>query len=296
MPGNGGTVGLVAIRGGERRRRTPRRRASPWWMRASCIAFAGRSRATDSDRAPQRGALRRSPYRSRRPTRIWMSFVKAGDRGSGQGHLGRGSWLAGIDHVAAVLFMRAIDADGSRLVYVPFLTSAEAVGRGRRKPRLGRVPVLRARSAAEVKAGRIRVLGIASTVADRAGSRAPTLARERDRAPPHQLARRSWLDPGLPLGASGVTSSNAGRGPCRLAPLARSACERKGWQDAFLPPEPFALFLASELARVQERPEGNGGRRSADQRRWLLHLCARASASPPGSSPSRILTRAATRT
>lgn len=157
-----------------------------------------------------------------------------------------GGPAGGIDHVAAVLFMRAIDADGSRLVYVPFLTSAEA-SVAAAESRVSAVFLSSGEIAAEVKAGRIRVLGIAS-LSRIAGLEGPTLAQSGI-----ALLLTNWRGvlarPGLPPERRAhLVNRVAG---LAASPRWRDLLERKGWQDAFLPPEPFALFLASELARVQ---------------------------------------------
>lgn len=157
-----------------------------------------------------------------------------------------GGPASGIDHVAAVLFMRAIDADGARLVYVPFLTSAEAAVAAA-EGRVSAVFLSASEAAPEAKAGRIRLLGIAST-ARVEGIEAPTLAESGI-----ALLLVNWRGilarPGLPPERRALLVS-------RVTGLAASAgwrelLERKGWQDAFLPPDAFAIFLSGELARVK---------------------------------------------
>lgn len=153
---------------------------------------------------------------------------------------------AGIDHVASVVFARATDADLSRLVYVPFLTSAEAAvaaGEGR----VSSVLLSWSEIAAEAKAGRVRLLGVAAT-ARVPGIDAPILAESGV-----ALHLTNWRGlvarPGL---SPEARDALVGRLGGLVASSAwRDLLDRKGWQDAYLPPEPFGAFLRDEQARVK---------------------------------------------
>ncbi|WP_375460742.1 Bug family tripartite tricarboxylate transporter substrate binding protein [uncultured Enterovirga sp.] len=153
---------------------------------------------------------------------------------------------AGIDHVAALLLARAIDSDSSRVVYVPFLTSAEAA-LAAAEGRVSAVFVSSGELAAEVKAGRIRLLGVASP------SRIDTVDAPTFAESGITLDLANWRGvmarPGMPPDRRALLEG-------RVAGLAASAgwrelLQRKGWQNAYLPSEEFGRFLAAELERVK---------------------------------------------
>ncbi|MDB5590253.1 tripartite tricarboxylate transporter substrate binding protein [Enterovirga sp.] len=170
---------------------------------------------------------------------------------------GKVAWAGGppggIDHVAAIMLARLTDADVARLVYVPFITSAEAAAAAG-ESKVSAVIVPWSEIAGEAKAGRVRLLGVAA-MARVPGIDAPTLA---DSGVAMQLS--NWR--GL-LARPGIAPEARARLLRQLDALVgspgwRELLERKGWQDAFLPPERFGEFLRMEEARVK-RALGSAG-------------------------------------
>lgn len=157
-----------------------------------------------------------------------------------------GGPVGGVDHVAAVLFGKAIDADPSRLVYVPFLTSQEAAT-ATAEGRVSSTILSSGDLAAEAKAGRVRLLGVAAP--SRISSvDAPALS---DSGIALELANWRGLlaRPGLPDEKRALLVEQA-------ESVARSAAwrellDQKGWQDAFLAPDAFGAFIRSEQSRVK---------------------------------------------
>ncbi len=167
------------------------------------------------------------------------------------------SWAGGpargIDHVAAILFARAIGLDMARVNYVPFLTSAEAATAvGEDHVTAAILPL--AELDAELKAGRLRTLAVAgpgrSDTID-----APTLG-ELD--VPLELVNWRGLiaRPGLAAAERDRLAHMAQL--IAASPRWREAIARKGWQSAYLDPEAFGRFLRAEQVRLKEALKGAG--------------------------------------
>lgn len=161
-----------------------------------------------------------------------------------------GGPVGGIDHVALILFARAIGADPMRLTFVPFLTSAEAAAAAAAAApdaQLSAVIVPAGEAAAEARAGRLRVLGV--TAPGRVDTvDAPTL---QEMGIPFEFS--NWR--GL-VGRPELTEEQRGSLLARAATLAGSRhwkelLVRRGWQNAYLSAEAFGDFIRSEAARIK---------------------------------------------
>lgn len=157
-----------------------------------------------------------------------------------------GGPVGGIEHVATILFAGALGIDAGRVGYVPFLNGAEAAGQ---------LPVGQMSVAVlplgdvlgEVKAGRLRLLAVSSPGRVDATD-APSLF---ELGIPFDLS--NWR--GV-VARPGIAAEERGRLIAKIAGLAGSRAwkemlERRGWQNAYLEPEAFGVFIGQEQARVK---------------------------------------------
>lgn len=167
------------------------------------------------------------------------------------------SWAGGpargVDHVAAILFVRAIGLDMVRVNYVPFLTSAEAATAvGEDHVTAAILPT--AELDAELKTGRLKVLAV--TGAGRSDAiDAPTLG-ELD--VPLELVNWRGLMARPGLGTADRDRLAHLAQVIAASPRWREAIVRKGWQSAYLDPEAFTRFLRGEQVRLKEALKGAG--------------------------------------
>lgn len=167
------------------------------------------------------------------------------------------SWAGGpargVDHVAAILFARAIGLEMARVNYVPFLTSAEAAAAiGEDHVTAAILPA--AEIDAELRARRLRVLAVTGPGRSDAID-APTL-RELD--VPLELVnwRGLMARPGLGTAERDRLAQTAQ--VIAASPRWRDAIARKGWQSAYLDPAAFERFLRREQVRLKEALKGAG--------------------------------------
>lgn len=167
------------------------------------------------------------------------------------------SWAGGpargIDHVAAILFARAIGLDMVRVNYVPFLTSAEAATAvGEDHVTAAILPL--AELDTELRGGRLRALAVTGPGRSDAID-TPTLG-ELD--VPLELVnwRGLMARPGLAAAERDRLAHMAQ--VIAASPRWREAIARKGWQSAYLDPDAFGRFLRGEQVRLKEALKGAG--------------------------------------
>jgi len=158
-----------------------------------------------------------------------------------------GGQVGSVDHILAALFTRTIGGDPSRIAYAPFFGAGEMINAAL-EGQVGVVIASPRQLEEPVKAGKLRVIGV--TAPRRLdGLDAPTLKEQQIEL---ELANwRAVLAPG-------------GLDPAERAALSRTfetmvkspawddIMRQKGWQDAYLPADLFAAFLAAEQARVAD--------------------------------------------
>lgn len=158
-----------------------------------------------------------------------------------------GGPMGGVGHIAALLTARAMGADVSRLVYIPYLGSAEAlaaVEEGRVAAAIISYPDLES----DPKTGPIRILAVTAPTRLE-GVDAPTL---KEVGMDVEIA--NWRGIMAPLSLSAERQADIAD---LIATLCRSphwaaALKRRRWEDSCLPAPSFAAFLAADQARVKE--------------------------------------------
>lgn len=160
------------------------------------------------------------------------------------------TWAGGragsIEHVATVLLAGALGIDAGRLSYVHFLNGAEAAATLPDSPMAAAMLPL-GDVAPEVKAGRLRILALSSPGRVEAVD-APSLAELGIR-----LELSNWR--GV-VARPGIRPDERERLVATIDRLAASPAwkemlGRRGWQDGYLAPEAFGVFIANEQTRVK---------------------------------------------
>ena len=159
------------------------------------------------------------------------------------------TWAGGptgsVDHIAAALFAMAINADPTKIGYVTFFSSAEAIAALLE----GKVAVGVAASSEleeQIKAGKLRALAVTGPKRLN-GIDAPTL-KEAGIAFEIGNWRGVVAPPGItPEQRSGLTETVEAM---RQSPVWTEAIRQKGWEDAYLAGEAFEAFLKEEQSRL----------------------------------------------
>ena len=159
------------------------------------------------------------------------------------------TWAGGptgsVDHVAAALFARAVNADPATIGYVPFLSSAEAIA----AILDGKVAVGIAGNGEfddQIKAGKLRALAV--TGPKRLdGVDAPTLIETGI-----ALEIGNWRGVVAPPGIAPEQRSALAEAveAVRRSPVWIEGIRQKGWEDAYLAGDAFESFLKEEQARL----------------------------------------------
>ena len=164
-----------------------------------------------------------------------------------------GGPLGGVSHVAALLVARAMDADMSRLVYIPYLGSAEAlaaVEEGKVAAAIVSYPEL----ASDPKSGPLRVLAVTAPARIQ-GIDAPTL---KEAGIDLEVANWRGVVAPTPLPPERRAALSDAFERLSRTPQWDAALKQRSWHDAFLPAEAFASFLSAEQVRVKEVLKASG--------------------------------------
>jgi len=158
-----------------------------------------------------------------------------------------GGSAGGVDHITAALFAQAVGADSSKINYIAFSGGGESLA-----------AILGGRVTAgisgfgeyegQIKSGRLRLIGVTSDkrMADIDG---PTLKEQGV-----DVVISNWRSVMAP---PGLTPQQRDELTALVEKMAKSPAwkdilKQKGWDDAFLPGEPFEKFLKDEQVRVND--------------------------------------------
>ena len=156
-----------------------------------------------------------------------------------------GGSAGGVDHITAALFAQAAGGDPKRINYVPFSGGGESLA-----ALIGGKVTAGVSGYGEyegqIKAGKLRLVGIT------AGARQPGLDAPTLKEQGFDLEITNWRSvvapPGLSADQRRVLTDAVDR--MVKSPAWAETLKQKGWDDAYLPAEAFAAFLASEQTRV----------------------------------------------
>jgi putative tricarboxylic transport membrane protein len=156
-----------------------------------------------------------------------------------------GGSAGGVDHIMAALFAGAVGADASKVNYVPFSGGGESLA-----------AILGGKVTAgisgygeyegQIKAGKLRAIGVTAPQR-RPGVDVPTFKEQGI-----DLVLTNWRSV---VGAPGISDAQKKTLAELVDKLAKSSAwkevlKQKGWDDAYLPADAFAKFLADEQTRV----------------------------------------------
>lgn len=158
-----------------------------------------------------------------------------------------GGSAGGIDHIMAALFARAVDADPTKVNYVPFSGGGESLA-----------AILGGKVTAgisgyseyegQIKAGKLRAIAITAE-ARRPGIDVPTFKEQGV-----DLVLTNWRSvvaaPGITAEQKKVLADAIDR--MVKSPAWQEILKQKGWDDAYLAGDAFADFLKKETARVTD--------------------------------------------
>ena len=157
-----------------------------------------------------------------------------------------GGSAGGVDHIAAGLFTKAVGADPKKMNYIPFSGGGEALAAiigGRVTAGISGYGEFEG----QVKAGKLRILAVTSPKRLE-GVDAPTLKEAGI-----DLEIQNWRSVFAPPGISAEGKASLIETVTKLVKSQqwRDVLKQKGWDDAFLPGDPFAAFLKDEQTRVR---------------------------------------------
>ncbi|MSP47585.1 MAG: tripartite tricarboxylate transporter substrate binding protein [Xanthobacteraceae bacterium] len=156
-----------------------------------------------------------------------------------------GGSAGGVDHIMAALFVGAAGADASKVNYVAFSGGGESLA-----------AILGGKVTAgisgygeyegQIKAGKLRAIGVTSP------QRLPNADVPTFKELSIDLVLTNWRSV---FGAPGISDAQKKTLAELVDKLVKSnswkdILKQKGWDDAYLPGEPFAKFLADEQTRV----------------------------------------------
>ena len=158
-----------------------------------------------------------------------------------------GGSAGGVDHITAALFAKAVGADATKVNYIPFSGGGEALAAimgGKVTAGISGYGEFEG----QIKAGKLRLLAV--TAPKRlAGVDAPTL-----REAGVELEIANWRSVVAP---PGLTAEQRQALVAAVDAMAKSPAwaellKQRGWDDAYLSGDAFAVFLKQEQARVAE--------------------------------------------
>lgn len=171
-----------------------------------------------------------------------------------------GGPVGGVGHVAALLVARTVGADASRLVYIPYLGSADALA-AVEEGRVAAAIIPYTDLEADPKSAPIRVLAVTGA------TRLPDVDAPTLREAGIDVEIVNWRGVAAPLGLSPERRQALSQAFEALSKTEQwqGALKRRRWSDAFLPSVPFASYLVSEQARVKDALKAAGlVRKAAD--------------------------------
>jgi putative tricarboxylic transport membrane protein len=158
-----------------------------------------------------------------------------------------GGQAGSIDHILAALFTKAVGADPSRIAYAPFFGAGEMFSAALENQVTAVIASPR-QLEEPVRAGKLKVIGVTAPI--RLDSLdAPTLKEQQI-----DLVLSNWRAVLAPAGLRPEEGAALARTIDDMVKLPAwdEILRQKDWQNAYLPPERFAAFLATEQARVAE--------------------------------------------
>ena len=156
-----------------------------------------------------------------------------------------GGSAGGVDHIMAALFVGAAGADASKVNYVAFSGGGESLAAILGSKVTAGISGL-SEYEGQIKAGKLRAIGVTSP------QRLPGVDVPTFKEQGIDLVLTNWRSV---FGAPGITDAQKKTLADLVEKLVKSAAwkdilKQKGWDDAYLPAEPFAKFLADEQTRV----------------------------------------------
>ena len=156
-----------------------------------------------------------------------------------------GGSAGGVDHIMAALFVGAAGADASKVNYVAFSGGGEllaAILGGKVTAGISGLSEYEG----QIKAGKLRAIGVTSPQR-LPGSDVPTFKEQGI-----DLVLTNWRSV---FGAPGITDAQKKTLADLVEKLVKSNAwkdilKQKGWDDAYMPADQFAKFLADEQTRV----------------------------------------------
>ncbi len=156
-----------------------------------------------------------------------------------------GGSAGGVDHITAALFAAQAGADASKVNYVPFSGGGESLA-----------AILGGKVTAgisgfgeyegQIKSGRMRAIGVTSQ------QRLPGIDVPTFKEQGIDLVITNWRSIVAPPGLSPAQTKALSDAVDKTVKSAawKEQLKQKGWDDAYLPGEPFAAFLKDEQVRV----------------------------------------------
>src|SRR6186997_1743734 len=156
-----------------------------------------------------------------------------------------GGSAGGVDHIMAALFVGAVGGDASKVNYVAFSGGGESLAAILGGKVTAGISGL-SEYEGQIKAGKLRAIGLTSP------ERIPGLDIPTFKEQGVDLVLTNWRSV---FGAPGITDAQKKTLGDLVEKLVKSAAwkeilKQKGWDDAYLPGEPFAKFLEGEQTRV----------------------------------------------
>ncbi len=158
-----------------------------------------------------------------------------------------GGSAGGVDHIMAALFVGAAGADAAKANYIPFSGGGESLAAilgGKVTAGISGVGEYEG----QIKAGKLRAIGVSSP------ERIPGLDIPTFKEQGIDLVITNWRSVVAP---PGITAEQKKALTDLVTKMVASAAwkdilKQKGWDDAFLPGEPFEKFLKDEQVRVND--------------------------------------------
>ena len=156
-----------------------------------------------------------------------------------------GGSAGGVDHIMAALFVGAAGADAAKVNYVAFSGGGESLAAilgGKVTAGISGVSEYEG----QIKAGKLRAVGVTSP------QRLPGVDVPTFKEQGIDLVLTNWRSV---FGAPGINDAQKKTLGDLIEKMVKSAAwkdilKQKGWDDAYMPAEPFAKFLAEEQTRV----------------------------------------------
>jgi putative tricarboxylic transport membrane protein len=158
-----------------------------------------------------------------------------------------GGPTGGLDHAATALLAMATSTPPQAISYVPFLTTGDAVAAAI-EGRVGAAFLSAVEVEAAVKAGQLKVLGVASPRRLPGWPEVPTLHEsglDLDFANWRGLVGRPEMPRADRLRIQAMVSDLA------ASPRWKALLTNRNWQDSYLEPDLFTAFMKAEKARIK---------------------------------------------